>query len=189
MGLTPLEPVLALGACVIAIVLLVLLAPARVVIAVDTKANEAAARLRLLWGLCPQVSFESAKRTKSSRVTRVIKGLRDAPRLVHALLVAPKLLPVLRRLLSRLHRLKPEKERLSISLNLLHPKLNVVIAVAEELGGLPGVTISKRDQFGVDVDAAFVLRASPLRIWLIWTFFRTAPPTREFFRRLRKNPG
>lgn len=187
---------LALIACAIAVggVLLVfgliLLAPARTVLEVDTSMGLAHLRLRPLWGLGPESAFmRNRGNMKTSRVSKLLSRLRDLPRMAHAALMLPKLVSPAKRLLTDIGAMKPSASRIVLSVNAAHPLANLAVEV---VGALPeslrrGVEIRTRDTIGLDLVAHIEADASPLRLYQVYRRFRTEPNVGEFLSRLRKD--
>lgn len=163
---------------------LLLLSPAHAIIEIDTAASLARARVRPLWGVAPEIMLGGASRNGVRR--SALRKWRKAPRLLHALLVAPKLIGPLRRLLRDIAALKPRASRISAAANAAHPVANLLIDL---IAGLPapirqGVEITTREGVGLDLAVHLDVNASPLRLYSVARRFRGDPGVREFMHRL-----
>ena len=165
-----------------------LLLPARSRIEVDTGRGLARVRTRPLWGVAPEIDLFS--HNVNDRKANLLQRWRDTPRLLHALLHAPKLVGPTRRLLTDLYALKPAVSRFHVIANAVHPTANLAIELAGQLPDAMrrGVEISRRDGLGLDVVAHFDLRSSPLALMIVLNRYSHAPAVLEFLRRLRGKP-
>jgi len=182
-GLILIWLLLALAGLIVVFALL-LLSPARALIEIDTAASLARAKVRPLWGLAPEITLGGAARhgVRGS----ALRKWRKAPRLLHALLVAPKLIGPVRQLLRDIAALKPRASRISAAANAAHPIANLLI---ELIAGMPvslrhGVEITTREGVGFDLAVHIDATAAPLRLYSIVHRFRSASGVREFMRRL-----
>jgi hypothetical protein len=186
-GLILIWVLLALAGLILVFALL-LLSPAHAIIEIDTAASLARAKVRPLWGLAPEITLGGAARHGVRR--SALRKWRKAPRLLHALLVAPKLIGPVRQLLRDIAALKPRASRISAAANAAHPTANLLIDL---IAGLPaslrqGVEVTTRDGVGLDLAVHLDATASPLRLYCIAHRFRSAPGVREFARRLSAKP-
>lgn len=179
-----------IGLAGIAIVFaLILFAPARAVLEIDTARSIARVRVRPLWATAPETTLERRPgASRKSMLTRLVQRIGDLPRVAHAALIAPKLVAPVRQMLTDIAALKPSANRITVSLNAVHPLANALIELA---AGLPesirrGVEIRTRDGVGPDFAAHIEASAAPLTLWRIYRRFRTDANVREFLRRLSK---
>jgi hypothetical protein len=171
---------------------LLLLAPARTLLEVDTALGVARARIRPVWGMGPAIEFarRSSQGTQRSPIAKLVSRVRDLPRLANAALALPKLVRPIRRLLTDLDALKPSKKHIVLSAPPIHPVATLVLEVAN---GLPesvrrGVEVRTKDGLSVDFAARVEANAAPLTLWRMYRRFRGDEGVREFLRRLRKQP-
>lgn len=169
---------------------LILLAPARTLLEIDTATGLALLRVRPLWGFAPESAIRRNRGDmKKSRVSKLLARLRDLPRMAHAALVLPKLVTPAKQLLTDIGAMKPSASRIVLSVNAAHPLANLAVEV---VGALPeslrrGIEVRSRDTIGLDLVAHIEAGASPLRLYQVYRRFRTEPNVDEFLRRLRKD--
>lgn len=168
---------------------LIALAPARTLLEIDTMKALAHMRVRPLWGLAPETEFvRNRGNSKKSRVGNLLKRIRELPRMAHAALIAPKLVPPARQLLRDIGALKPRASTVVVYVNTGHPFANLVVEVARGLKATSplGFEIRSREGLGLDLTAHIEANASPLKLWSVYRRFRTEANVQEFLRRLRK---
>lgn len=176
---------------VIGMAVLVLVAPARVTLLVDTSASTARADVRPLWGLLPRHSSRILPKSGAGSPLAVFN---DSARIGYALMT-PGIADVAYEALRRLFVLKPRAARLALALNLGDAAQNLVVQTAAHapLAAAPAsiresVTISKCEAPGAELTARFELTASPLRLWSIWNDLKGSRAAKEFRKRLRRKP-
>jgi hypothetical protein len=175
----------------IAVAAIVLIAPARAAILVDTTASTARADVWPLWGLLPHWSARVLPRGDAGSPLAVFS---DATRIGHALMT-PGLADASHEAVKRLFALKPRVARVALAINLADPAQNLVVQTAAQaaLAVAPAairekVFISKCQTPGAELTARFELMASPLTLWSIWNGLKQSRAAREFRRRLKRKP-
>lgn len=183
---------IALGIAVAGVILvfaLIALAPARTLLEIDSAKGLAHMRVRPLWGLAAESEFiRNRGNSKTSRISNLLKRIRDLPRMAHAALIAPKLVAPARQLLRDIGALKPKASTIVVFVNAGHPMANLVIEVAQGLKATSplGFEIRSREGLGLDLTAHIEANASPLTLWSVYRRFRSEPNVQEFLRRLRR---
>lgn len=182
---------IAAAAGVAAVAVLVLIAPARASILVDTTASTARVDIWPLWGLLPRHSSRILPRAGAGSPLAVFN---DAGRIGHALMT-PGVADVAYDAIRRLFEMKPRVARFALAMNLGDHAKNLVVQTAAQaaLAAAPGamrenVLISKCEAPGAELSARFELSASPLALWSIWRGLKGSRAAREFRRRLRRKP-
>jgi hypothetical protein len=182
----------ALGIAVVGVALvfaLIALAPARTLLEIDSAKGLAHMRVSPLWGLAAETEFiRNRGDSKKSRVSNLLKRIRDLPRMAHAMLIAPKLVAPARQLLRDIGALRPKASTIVVFVNAGHPMANLVIEVAQGLNATSplGLEIRSREGLGLDLTAHIEANASPLTLWSVYRRFRSEPNVQEFIRRLRR---
>lgn len=183
--------VLIAAAAVLVVAMLVLAAPARAAILVDTTASTARADLWPLWGLLPRYSTRVLPKRGAGSPLEVFN---DPTRISHALMT-PGIADVTYEAVRRLFALKPRVARVALAMNLGDQAQTLVVQTAAQaaLAVAPAairekVFISKCDAPGAEITARFELTASPLALSSIWKDLKRSRAAKEFRRRLRKKP-
>lgn len=179
------------GGALLLVGVLLLFAPARATILVDTPTSTARADLRLLWGIGPSMSMRALPKDAQGNP---MAHFNDAPRIGHALMT-PGLFDAAYKAIWSLFQLSPRTARIAIGLNIGDSAQTRVIetAIHASLAGAPSalrqsVNLSRSEAPGAEIGAQFELNASLMKLHGIRSQLVHSRAVREFRRRLKRPP-
>ena len=181
----------AVGLVAIVGVALMLFAPARAIILIDTATSTARIEQKLLWGFGPL----TYKRILPADVQGIAMPVFHDPERIGLALMTPGLADATFRSIRDLFALKPTVARFELLLNLPDPSQTRVIETGAHaaMAVAPvairdAIVIGKCETPGAEVHAKFELTATPGQINAIYNALKESRPGHEFRKRLKRKP-
>jgi hypothetical protein len=181
----------ACGLLVIAGLALMLFAPARAIILIDTATSTARIEQKLFWGFGPL----TYKRILPSDLQGIPMPAFHDPERIGPALMTPGLADATFKAIRDLFALKPSLARFELLLNLPDPSQTRVIetgahaAMAVAPAAIrDAIVIGKSETPGAEVQAKFELMATPGQLNAIYNALKESRPGHEFRRRLKRKP-
>jgi hypothetical protein len=171
--------------------LVLMAAPAKTSILVDTAGSTARAEMRTLWGLGPKLTARALPRDAGGTPLALFN---DPVRIGHALMT-PGIADAVFDAVRRLYELKPHVSRITVGVNLADTAQNTVVqtAVQAAVATAPAalrerVQVQRCEAPGAELAAGFDLYGSPMQLNAIWKDLKNSRSVREFRKRLKRKP-
>lgn len=172
-------------------VALLLYAPARVAVSIDSVAATAKADVRTFFGLGPLFTVQ---RIAKARQQFIIQAFHDGPRIAHALMT-PQIADVGINAMREVFLLRPRVCQIALGLNLVSAAHDLVVQTATQaaLAIAPPalrerVIVSRCVNPGAEIIVRLEFDASPMRLRSIFAPFKKSRQAKEFRRRLNQKP-